>query len=195
MSLLMPFELLTIGGWKAGDQMREEDMVACVHPQRGFEYKTIRQYLVYNSNFNFTIFTDKISKVTVAICEGGGTPLSSFDVFQPLGPPAPSRFLQACREVVTEEYDPDPVKEFRGGVAEVEAMQIQAISEGIEAFVSHEEAGVSIQTSEALFVASGMTHGSQSKAVAVSCYEECPTHLVVRLAALETCYRTRCLVV
>jgi hypothetical protein len=190
MSILLPFEVLTVDGWKAAGALKEQEMVACVHQKRGLEYRKIRQLLLYTSNFLFTPYSNGI--FSVSICKGH-SPVVPF----PEQPQVDSRFLQACRPVETEAYDPEPKLFLSGELVDIDGMQLQAISEGVCAVVEHVlPTKVRIQTEEAsLFWPQNPVYAREQLALSVSCYEKEPTHLVLRLSVLAECYKTMCIIV
>jgi len=191
MSILLPFEVLTVDGWKAAEALKEQEMVACLHQKRGLEYRKIRQLLLYTSNFLFTPYSNGI--FSVSICKGH-SPVVPF-------PEQPSeensRFLQACRPVETEAYDPEPKLFFSGDFANIEGMQLQAISEGVCAVVEHAlPNNTQILTEEASsFWPQNPVYARDQLALSVSCYEKEPTHLFLRLSVLAECYKTMCIIV
>jgi len=189
MSILLPFEVLTTNGWKAAEKLREQEFVACMHHERGLEYRKIRQLLLYASNFLFTPYSN--GTFSFCICEGRA-PVP----FPNNPPPTPSRFLQACVPVESEEYDPDPVMQCHGDSKEVEGLQIQAIVEGISTVVEHLPDKLNIRTvADPVFWPMVSFRPEGQMALSVSCYETEPTRLVVRLAMLGNVYKTMCIIV
>jgi len=191
MSILLPFEVLTMMGWKAAEELKEQELVACVHRDRGVEYRKIQQLLLYSSNFLFTPYSN--GAFTISICEGHSPPIPFPDSPQAR---AVSHFLKACSPVESEAYDPDPPLCFSGSKEEVEGMQIQAITEGVGAVVEHLPDKLRIQTlSSAEFWPMHKFSGAEHMALSVSCYKTEPTHLILRVATLAECYKTMCLIV
>ena len=194
MSFLLPFEILTFSGWKQPNELREQaDMVLCYNKARGFEYQIVRQVLVYSSNFAFFMYNN--SNFSLAVCEGKAVYLN-----EAYGSAQRPSFRDKCTVVETEEYNPDPILEFKGTVADAEELQLLALKEGQQATLSHDEDGQAcFQTTNSPFVKLGpVDHGvsSASNAVTVSCYENESTHFVARLAALdESGYKTSCVVI
>ena len=192
MSILLPFEVLTTTGWKAADALVKEEMVACIHRKRGLEYRKIQQILLYASNFLFTPYSN--GTFSISICEGHTPPVPFPEKTQA---EMVSHFLQACQPVESEAYDPDPPVYFSGSKEKVEALQIQAITEGISATVEHlAEDKVRIQTlRDVEFWPMHPFWAGEHTAVAISCYKTEPTHLILRVATLAECYKTMCLIV
>ena len=194
MSCLLPFQVLTFSGWKQPDELREQaDMVLCYNKARGFEYQIVRQVLVYSSNFTFFMYNNSV--FSLAVCEGKAVHLN-----EAYGRAQEPSFRNKCTVVETEEYNPDPILEYKGTVADAEELQMLALREGQPAVVAHGEPGQArFRTLDSPFVALGpVDHAvsSASSAVAVSCYENEATHFVARLAALdESGYKTSCVVI
>jgi hypothetical protein len=188
MSILLPFEVLTTNGWKAAEKLEEQEFVACMHHERGLEYRKIRQLLLYASNFLFTPYSN--GTFSFCVCEGRAP------VPFPDKPSKLSHFLKACAPVESEEYDPDPVMQFSGNSKEVEGLQIQAIVEGISAVVEHLPDKLNIRTiADPVFWPMVSFRPEGHMALSVSCYETEPTRLVVRLAMLGDAYKTMCIIV
>ena len=169
-------------------------MVLCYNKARGFEYQIVRQVLVYSSNFTFFMYNNSV--FSLAVCEGKAVHLN-----EAYGRAQEPSFRNKCTVVETEEYNPDPILEYKGTVADAEELQMLALREGQPAVVAHGEPGQArFRTLNSPFCCARACgpwpFSSASSAVAVSCYENEATHFVARLAALdESGYKTSCVVI
>ena len=191
MSLLLPFEVQTTEGWKQASDLREGDTALCFDQQHGLEHKPIRQCITYYSNFTFTTYSNGPFKL--GICEG--IPLSPF-FFQSMPCPEDSVLAQKCAEEVAETYEPDPDLVYASSrTDELEGLQLEAVARGVHATVEHCAPQSKIRLREMPFLPVGAANTREAQAIAISCEGEKATHLVIRLAALEDCYKTFALIV
>lgn len=191
MSLLLPFEVQTTEGWRQAGELREGDTVLCFDQHHGLEHKVIRQCISYYSNFKFTNYSNGL--VHIGVCEG--TPLSPF-FFRSMSCPKESILSQKCTEEVTESYEPEPDLVYASNdTNELDGLQLEALARGVHATIEHLTPKAKIRLREMPFVPIGVANTTFAKAIAISCEEQKPTHLVVRLAALEDCYKTFALIV
>ena len=191
MSYLLPFEVQTEVGWKQAGDLREGDMILCFEEEHGLVYKTIRQCLIYDSNFMFTEFVS--GPFRLAICDG--TPITPF-FHHSMPCPALSVLSQRCQpeELLGGEYNPDPDMVCFGNPSDLDGLQLEAVSKGVHAVIEHCEKLV-LRLKEHPFVPVGVADKTGTKAIALSCYEDRPTHFVIRLAGLSDCYKTFSLIV
>jgi hypothetical protein len=186
MSLLLPFEVQTTEGWKQAGELREGDTVLCFDQHHGLEHKVIRQCISYYSNFTFTDYSN--GSFHIAIAEGSSvSPFFS----QSMSCPDNSVLAQKCSEELTDSYDPDPDLVYACNDSnELDGLQLEAVARGVHAIVEHCMPQAKLRLKEMPFVAIGPADASSAKAIAISCDAFKATHLVVRLAALEDCYKT-----
>ena len=191
MSFLLPFEVQTETGWKQAEGLKEGDSVMCLEEGYGLAYKKIRQCLIYNSKFTFTEFSN--GPFRFGVCEG--VPISPF-FLSSMPCPEVSTLALECKpeELQDGEYNPDPDLVFQGSLSKIDSLQIEAVSKGVHAVVEHWQEP-KFRLTEMPFSPWGMADSFGRKAIALSCYENKPTHLLVRLAALEECYKTFALIV
>lgn len=191
MSLLLPFEVQTTEGWRQAGELREGDTVLCFDQHHGLEHKVIRQCISYYSNFTFTDYSN--GPFHLGVCEG--TRLSPF-FSQSMPCPEESILAQKCTEEVTESYEPDPDLVYASDNAnELDGLQLEALARGVHATIEHLTPKAKIRLREMPFVPTGPADTASAKAIVISCEEQKPTHLVVRLATLGDCYKTFALIV
>ena len=183
----MPFEVLTPCGWKAPTELKEQDIVSCLH-ENSVQYKPIRQILKYVSNFMFTSYSD--GDFSVSICEGLEC-VQSINVAHV--PATQSLFLSHCQPVASEEYQPDPVMECFGTADKIDSLQVQALTEGIPTIVEQLQTEKRIATVESPSWFPTNTCHPVTETVAISCFEDQKTTLVARLASFtNNVYKTKC---
>lgn len=191
MSFLLPFEVQTDRGWKQAGELKEGDTILCFEEEHGLVYKTVRQCLIYDSNFMFTEFIS--GPFRLAICDG--TPITPF-FHRSVPCPESSVLSQRCKpeDLPDGEYNPDPDMVCFGEPVDLEGLQLEAVSKGVHAVMEHRDRLV-LRLKEHPFVPFGVADKTGTKAIALSCYENSPTHFVVRLAGLTDCYKTFALIV
>lgn len=191
MSFLLPFEVQTKNGWKQAGELKEEDVILCFEQEHGLVYRQIRQCLIYDSNFTFTEFSN--GPFRLSICDG--VPLSPF-LFQSMPCPSESVLSLKCTEEERPDgaYNPDPNLVYTSSdVVDLDGLQLEAAARGVHAVVEHTET-FKICLREMPFAPVGIADKHGRKAISLSCYEDKPTHMLVRLAALEDCYKTFALI-
>lgn len=191
MSVLLPFEVQTKSGWKQAADLKEKDVILCFEEQHGLVYKEIRQCLIYNSNFTFTEFCN--GPFRLSICDG--VPLSPF-LYQSMPCPAQSVLSQKCVEEKSYDgaYNPDPDLVYTtSDITDLDGLQLEAAARGVHAVVEHFKSP-KLCLREMPFSPVGKADKIGRKAISVSCYEDKATHMVVRLAAFEECYKTFALI-
>lgn len=191
MSFLLPFEVQTDRGWKQAGELKEGDMLLCFEQEQGLVHKTVRQCLIYDSNFMFTEFSN--GPFRIAVCDGA--PLSPF-FYHSMPCPEDSVLSQRCQpeELPGGEYDPDPDMACVGNLLDLDGLHMEAVSRGVHAVIEHREKPV-FRLKEMPFVPLGPADKTGRAAIAISCDEKKGTHFVVRLAGLEECYKTFALIV
>ena len=187
MSIQMPFEVMTTEGWKQGNVVKEGDTVLCFDPVRGLEHRQVRQALAYVSNFSFTKFNN--GSFSISLCDG--VPVGPF-IHSSMKAQEHSSISRLCKPEITEEYNPDPSLVYEGSLPDLESLSIEAVGQGVHAVVEHKETPC-ILVKEMPFVPVGPS--PKCEAVAISCYENRPTHMVIRIAAFEECYKTFTLII
>ena len=191
MSYLLPFEVNTDTGWKQASLIKEGDRVLCLDRRRGLEHKEVRQCIKYYSKFIFTDYSN--GPFHIGVCEG--TTLSPF--FQQSMPcPDNSVLTLKCTEESSDSYEPEPDLIYAStDLTDLEGLQMEAIARGVHATVEHSFPEGKIRIREMPFVPAGIADSSSSMAISVSCDDNAETHLVIRLATLEECYKTFALIV
>lgn len=186
MSYLLPFEVNTDTGWKQASLLTEGDRVLCLDRERGLEHKEVRQCIKYYSNFIFTDYSN--GPFHIGVCEG--TTLSPF--FQQSMPcPKHSTLALKCFEESSDSYEPEPDLIYASTDSiELDGLQMEAVSRGVHAIVEHALPTGRIRLREMPFFSVGPADNRNNQAIAISCDEKESTHLVIRLAALEECYKT-----
>ena len=110
--------------------------------------------------------------------------------------PESSILSERCKpeELSNGEYNPDPDMICYGDSSDLDGLQLEAVAKGVHAVIEHCEKLV-FRLKEHSFVPIGMADKIGTKAIALSCYEDKPTHFVIRLAGLANCYSTFALIV
>ena len=191
MSYLLPFEVNTATGWKQASLLKEGERVLCLDKNRGLEHKEVRQCIKYYSNFAFTDYSN--GPFHLGVCEG--TVLSPF-FHQSMPCPEMTSLATKCKEESSDSYNPEPDLVYASSDAfELEGMQMEAVARGVHAIVEHSLPKAVIRLREMPFLPIAAADNRSNQAIAISCDEKESTHLIIRLAALEDCYKTFSLII